>query len=72
MTKKMILLKNKTSGIAALIVSALSLITTIVSCLQRRRYIRQTKQEEEACVSLFAIFCCAPCAYGQMGATEIV
>jgi len=58
--------------IAGIVASGISIIMLIAAICQRRRFIRQTKQDEEKCMSFFTMFCCGPCAYGQMGATEIV
>merc|ERR1712131_175824 len=52
--------------------NAILMLTMIILAIQqRRRFSNVTKNGESCGISILAAWCCNPCSYGQMGATEI-
>merc|ERR1712035_285212 len=49
----------------------LMLTMVILAIQQRRRFSNVTKNGESCGMSILAAWCCNPCSYGQMGATDI-
>merc|ERR1711983_424935 len=48
-----------------MISTALGFVMLSFKCKQRRKFVEHQNQDEAACASIFAIWCCSPCAYGQ-------
>jgi len=58
--------------VVSMVSAALGFVMLSLQCKQRRKFVEHQNQDEHVCASFFAIWCCSPCAYGQMGSTQIV